>query len=152
MTILIPPRVHDLGGFQVRRAVPSLQARSVGPFVFVDHMGPAHFEAGHGVDVRPQVFGLTAHHLKPGAWHKVRDQVGDGAFRRLPPNRSADRQAVTRLVERAVLALSDPEGSGWREASRELYDLLIKPIEGELKPGSVLAVVPDGPLRALPFY
>lgn len=53
MTILIPPRVHDLGGFQVRRAVPSLQARSVGPFVFVDHMGPAHFEAGHGVDVRP---------------------------------------------------------------------------------------------------
>ena len=53
MTILIPPRVHDLGGFQVRRAVPSLQARSVGPFVFVDHMGPAHFDAGHGVDVRP---------------------------------------------------------------------------------------------------
>lgn len=53
MTILIPPRVHDLGGFQVRRAVPSLLARSVGPFVFVDHMGPAHFDAGHGVDVRP---------------------------------------------------------------------------------------------------
>jgi redox-sensitive bicupin YhaK (pirin superfamily) len=53
MTILIPPRVHDLGGFQVRRAVPSLQARSVGPFVFVDHMGPAHFDAGRGVDVRP---------------------------------------------------------------------------------------------------
>jgi tRNA nucleotidyltransferase (CCA-adding enzyme) len=36
-----------------------------------------------GVDVRTQVFGLTAHHLKPGSWHKVRDQVGDGAFRRL---------------------------------------------------------------------
>ena len=53
MTILVPPRIHDLGGFQVRRAVPSLQARSVGPFVFVDHMGPAHFDAGHGVDVRP---------------------------------------------------------------------------------------------------
>jgi redox-sensitive bicupin YhaK (pirin superfamily) len=33
--------------------VPSLQARSVGPFVFVDHMGPAMFEAGRGVDVRP---------------------------------------------------------------------------------------------------
>ncbi|MFN9928438.1 MAG: CHAT domain-containing protein [Phenylobacterium sp.] len=77
--------------------------------------------------------------------------TGDGAFRRLPPNRSADRRAMTRLVEQAVLALSDPEGSGWREASRELYDLLIKPIEGELKPGGVLAVVPDGPLRALPF-
>ncbi|HEU0305495.1 MAG TPA: pirin family protein [Lysobacter sp.] len=53
MTLIIPPRVHDLGGFQVRRSVPSLQARSVGPFVFVDHMGPAMFEAGRGVDVRP---------------------------------------------------------------------------------------------------
>ena len=53
MTILVAPRVHDLGGFQVRRAVPAIQARSVGPFVFVDHMGPATFAPGHGVDVRP---------------------------------------------------------------------------------------------------
>ena len=53
MATIIAPRVHDLGGFQVRRAVPSLQARSVGPFVFVDHMGPAVFEAGRGIDVRP---------------------------------------------------------------------------------------------------
>lgn len=53
MTTLIAPRVHDLGGFQVRRAVPSIQARSVGPFVFVDHMGPALFEPGRGIDVRP---------------------------------------------------------------------------------------------------
>lgn len=53
MTTIIAPRVHDLGGFQVRRAVPTLQARTVGPFVFVDHMGPAVFEPGRGVDVRP---------------------------------------------------------------------------------------------------
>jgi redox-sensitive bicupin YhaK (pirin superfamily) len=53
MTTIIAPRVHDLGGFQVRRAVPSVQARSVGPFVFVDHMGPAVFEPGRGIDVRP---------------------------------------------------------------------------------------------------
>lgn len=53
MSSIIAPRVHDLGGFQVRRAVPTLQARSVGPFVFVDHMGPAIFEPGHGIDVRP---------------------------------------------------------------------------------------------------
>jgi tRNA nucleotidyltransferase (CCA-adding enzyme) len=36
-----------------------------------------------GVDVRREVLGITAHHLKPGAWHKVRAEVGDGAFRRL---------------------------------------------------------------------
>lgn len=53
MPTIIAPRVHDLGGFQVRRAVPSIQARSVGPFVFVDHMGPAVFEPGRGIDVRP---------------------------------------------------------------------------------------------------
>ncbi len=53
MTTILNPRVHDLGGFQVRRAVPTLQARSVGPFVFVDHMGPAVFAPGQGIDVRP---------------------------------------------------------------------------------------------------
>jgi redox-sensitive bicupin YhaK (pirin superfamily) len=54
MTTIITPRTHDLGGgFEVRRAVPSVQARSVGPFVFVDHMGPAIFEPGRGIDVRP---------------------------------------------------------------------------------------------------
>jgi redox-sensitive bicupin YhaK (pirin superfamily) len=53
MTSIIAPRVHDLGGFQVRRAVPTLQARSVGPVVFVDHMGPTVFAPGNGIDVRP---------------------------------------------------------------------------------------------------
>lgn len=53
MTTVVAPRVHDLGGFQVRRAVPAIQARSVGPFVFADHMGPAVFQPGQGIDVRP---------------------------------------------------------------------------------------------------
>lgn len=34
-------------------------------------------------DVRAQVLGITAHHLKPGAFYKVRDELGDGAMRRL---------------------------------------------------------------------
>ncbi|MFI8718429.1 pirin family protein [Stenotrophomonas sp. NPDC077464] len=53
MTTIIAPRVHDIGGLEVRRAVPSIQARSVGPFVFVDQMGPAVMGAGAGIDVRP---------------------------------------------------------------------------------------------------
>ena len=53
MTTLIAPREHDIGNLVVRRAVPTIQARSVGPFVFVDHMGPAVFEPGAGIDVRP---------------------------------------------------------------------------------------------------
>ncbi|MEO5831410.1 MAG: pirin family protein [Rhodanobacter sp.] len=47
-------REHDLGdGFVVRRMLPVLQARRVGPFVFFDHMGPVSFPPGKGMDVRP---------------------------------------------------------------------------------------------------
>ena len=51
--ILIDPKVHDLGGFSVRRVLPHRNARHLGPFVFFDHMGPAEFAPGNGVDVRP---------------------------------------------------------------------------------------------------
>ena len=52
--ILIEGRVHDLGdGFNVRRLVPVLQARHVGPFVFFDYMGPVTFLDDKGMDVRP---------------------------------------------------------------------------------------------------
>ena len=50
---VIVPRTRDLGGFEVRRVLPSPQCRAVGPFVFWDQMGPATFPAGRGVDVRP---------------------------------------------------------------------------------------------------
>lgn len=50
-----------------------------------------------GFDVRSQVLGLTAHHLKPGAWHKVREEVGDGAFRRLAGK--VDLELLARLAE-----------------------------------------------------
>jgi redox-sensitive bicupin YhaK (pirin superfamily) len=52
--LIADARVHDLGdGFMVRRMLPVLQARHVGPFVFFDHIGPATFAAGKGMDVRP---------------------------------------------------------------------------------------------------
>ncbi len=50
---VIVPRSVDLGDFVVRRALPSVQTRMVGPFVFFDHMGPAVFKSGIGIDVRP---------------------------------------------------------------------------------------------------
>lgn len=50
----VRPREHDLGdGFIVRRALPHAKARSVGPFVFFDHMGPVQLKPGQGMDVRP---------------------------------------------------------------------------------------------------
>ncbi|KLI63271.1 pirin family protein [Aurantiacibacter marinus] len=55
MSILktVTPVSHDLGAFTVRRAVPSREARMVGPFVFVDQFGPAQLDLGSGMDVRP---------------------------------------------------------------------------------------------------
>jgi redox-sensitive bicupin YhaK (pirin superfamily) len=50
---VVVPRTRDLGGFEVRRVLPSAQRRMVGPFVFLDQMGPAAFEPGQGIDVRP---------------------------------------------------------------------------------------------------
>lgn len=55
MSILqtVVPVSHDLGGFEVRRAIPSAKLRMAGPFVFVDQFGPAHLAPGQAMDVRP---------------------------------------------------------------------------------------------------
>lgn len=50
---VIVPRARDLGGFAVRRALPSASRQMVGPFIFFDQMGPAEFLLGEGLDVRP---------------------------------------------------------------------------------------------------
>jgi tRNA nucleotidyltransferase (CCA-adding enzyme) len=50
-----------------------------------------------GYDVRRQVLGMTAHHLKPGMWFKVRAEVGAGAFRRLA--QKVDLELLARLAK-----------------------------------------------------
>jgi hypothetical protein len=50
---VIVPRARDLGGFEVRRALPAAGRQMVGPFIFFDQMGPAEFLLGQGIDVRP---------------------------------------------------------------------------------------------------
>jgi len=74
----IPPREHDLGGFTVRRLLPHAQCRSVGPFVFFDHIGPAVLGATTAVDVRPHPhIGLaTVTYLWEGAMVH-RDSLGN---------------------------------------------------------------------------
>ncbi len=51
--LVIEGRPRDLGGFSVRRTLPSGLRRAVGPFIFLDHMGPVEFAPGEGMDVRP---------------------------------------------------------------------------------------------------
>lgn len=51
--LLIEPCVRDLSGLHVGRILPSSKRRMVGPFIFLDHMGPAQFAVGEGIDVPP---------------------------------------------------------------------------------------------------
>lgn len=50
---VVEPKARDIGGFEVRRVLPAAQRRAVGPFVFLDQMGPAAMPPGQGIDVRP---------------------------------------------------------------------------------------------------
>jgi redox-sensitive bicupin YhaK (pirin superfamily) len=76
--LTLQPREHDLGGFTVRRLLPHAQQRSVGPFVFFDHIGPAVLDEGSFVDVRPHPhIGLaTVTYLWDGAMLH-RDSLGN---------------------------------------------------------------------------
>ncbi|RWN48155.1 MAG: pirin family protein [Mesorhizobium sp.] len=51
--LMVIPNAKDIGGFQVRRALPTAKRRLVGPFIFFDRMGPAILRAGQALDVRP---------------------------------------------------------------------------------------------------
>ncbi|WP_159591035.1 pirin family protein [Chelativorans xinjiangense] len=74
---LIIPRARDLGGFEVRRALPAPARQMVGPFIFFDQMGPAEFVTGNGIDVRPHPhIGLaTVTYLYKGEFQH-RDSLG----------------------------------------------------------------------------
>jgi hypothetical protein len=78
---VIVPRARDLGGFEVRRALPSARRQMVGPFIFFDQMGPAEFLTGQGMDVRPHPhIGLgTVTYLLKGRMHH-RDSLGTDAW------------------------------------------------------------------------
>lgn len=75
--LVISPRKKDIGSFEVRRVLPFAKRRTVGPFIFFDHMGPADFAPGKGIDVRPHPhIGLaTVTYLFDGEIHH-RDSLG----------------------------------------------------------------------------
>lgn len=78
---VIVPRARDLGGFEVRRALPAPRRQMVGPFIFFDQMGPAEFLPTRGMDVRPHPHvGLaTISYLYRGRMHH-RDSLGTDSW------------------------------------------------------------------------
>ena len=53
VSLFINAKERDLGNLAIKRYLPHDLQRKVGPFVFFDHMGPADFGPGQGVDIRP---------------------------------------------------------------------------------------------------
>ena len=125
---LFQGREHDLGGFHVRRLLPQVQCRSVGPFVFFDHMGPARFPAGMGVDVRPHPHiglatvtwlfeGVMRHRdtlgsvqdIRPGAVNWMTAGRGIAHSERTPPEARVEGAPLHGIQTWVALPLADEE-------------------------------------------
>jgi redox-sensitive bicupin YhaK (pirin superfamily) len=77
---VIAPKEKDLGGFSVRRLLPVSGQRSLGPWIFFDHMGPAVFKSGEGINVRPHPhinLATVTYTFEGEIWH--RDSIGNSS-------------------------------------------------------------------------
>jgi len=147
-TLLQDGRLHDLGdGFTVRRLLPVLQARRVGPFVFFDHMGPAQFGAGKGMDVRPHphiglatvtwLFDGAIRHrdslgsladIRPGEVNWMTAGRGIVHSERTPPRERETGQALHGIQVWVALPQADAEAEpGFQHYGREALPLIQRP-------------------------
>ena len=113
---VIEARARDLGGFTVGRVLPSSARQLIGPFIFFDHMGPADFPPGRGIDVRPHPhIGLaTVTNLYEGE-NVHRDSLGS-----LQPIRPGD---VNWMTAGRGIVHSERTGAGARETGSRLNGL-----------------------------
>ncbi|MFN0113124.1 MAG: pirin family protein [Paracoccaceae bacterium] len=113
---VIVPRSRDLGGFEVRRALPAPQRQMVGPFIFFDQMGPAEFLAGQGIDVRPHPhIGLaTVTYLYQGRMHH-RDSLGTDQW--------IEEGAVNWMVAGRGITHSERTDGAERDRARTLFGI-----------------------------
>jgi len=116
LAAVIDARTRDLGGFTVGRVLPSTARKLIGPFIFFDHMGPAVFTPGRGIDVRPHPhIGLaTVTYLFEGEIVH-RDNLGSHQ-----PIRPGD---VNWMTAGRGIAHSERTGPGTRQAGSRLDGL-----------------------------
>lgn len=129
---VLHPHMRDLGGFTVRRILPAAQARAVGPFVFVDHMGPVTLAAGDGFDVRPHPhIGLaTITYLTEGGFLH-RDSLGSEQMIRTGE--------VNWMIAGSGIVHSERSDAASRGVARRMEGLqtwLALPLEEEERPAS----------------
>jgi tRNA nucleotidyltransferase (CCA-adding enzyme) len=101
MAVMLGALCHDLGKplttATIDGRIRSLDHEEQGVAPAVAFLDRLNVHSMDGYDVRRQVLGFVAQHLKPGSWFKVRDQVGDGAFRRLA--QKVDLELLTRVAK-----------------------------------------------------
>jgi redox-sensitive bicupin YhaK (pirin superfamily) len=117
ITAKLPGHVKDLGGgFMIRRFLPSIERRAVGPFVFMDHFGPVTQQPGDSFDVRPHPhIGLaTVTYLFEGAMMH-RDSLG--SVQRIEPG------AVNWMTAGRGIVHSERTPDDVREATRSMHGL-----------------------------
>jgi redox-sensitive bicupin YhaK (pirin superfamily) len=151
LELVIVPRARDLGGFEVRRALPHARRQMVGPFIFFDQFGPVQFVAGQGMDVRPHPhIGLaTVTYLFDGrVMHRDSEgniqEIMPGAMNLMTAGRgiahSERTPDVARMTGQSMLGLQSwialPSDREEIEASFQHFD------------AAILPVVEDGGLRA----
>ncbi|KAA2315545.1 pirin family protein [Pseudooceanicola sediminis] len=113
---VIVPRARDIGGFEVRRALPAPRRQMVGPFIFFDQMGPAELVTGQGIDVRPHPhIGLgTVTYLYKGTFHH-QDSIGSDQL--IKPGE------VNWMVAGKGVSHSERSPSAEREGPQSLYGI-----------------------------
>ena len=101
LAMMLGALCHDLGKPKTTKfsdgRIRSLDHEEQGVAPALSLLDRLNVHSIDGYDVRMQVAGLTAQHLKPGAWYKVRNEVGDGAFRRLAAK--VDLELLARLAK-----------------------------------------------------
>ena len=114
---LVVTRARDLvDGFKVRRALPSARRRMVGPFIFLDQMGPEVLRAGAGLDVAPHPhIGLaTVTYLFAG---ELLHRDGLGTVRTISPGE------VNWMTAGSGIAHSERTPPGLRSTGSELFGI-----------------------------
>jgi redox-sensitive bicupin YhaK (pirin superfamily) len=143
LELVIVPRVRDLGGFEVRRALPHGKRQMVGPFIFFDQMGPVQFIAGQGIDVRPHPhIGLAtvtylfdgrvmhrdsegnALEITPGAMNLMTAGRGIAHSERSPPTARRNGERMFGIQSWIALPASDEE----TDPSFEHFDAASLPV------------------------
>lgn len=116
MKHIIYPAQRDIGGIRVRRALPAIQQRAIGPWVFFDHFGPVDFAPGKGINVRPHphINLATVTYLFEGEIYH-RDSLGNAM--------SIHPGAVNLMVAGAGMTHSERTRRALRETGYRLHGL-----------------------------